>query len=40
MKLKRRVIHTKYKPQIEAMYGDPAGGHSVDLARETASAAD
>jgi len=30
MKLKRRVIHTKYKDQIEAMYGDPPGGHSVD----------
>ena len=36
MKLKRRVIHSKYKPQIEAMYGDPAGGHSVDPAREAA----
>jgi long-chain acyl-CoA synthetase len=30
MKLKRRVIHHKYEPQIEAMYGDPPGGHSVD----------
>jgi long-chain acyl-CoA synthetase len=30
MKLKRRVIHTKYKEQIEAMYAEPAGGHSVD----------
>jgi long-chain acyl-CoA synthetase len=39
MKLKRRVIHSKYKPQIEAMYGDPAGGHSVDPARETAGTA-
>jgi long-chain acyl-CoA synthetase len=39
MKLKRRVIHAKYKPQIEAMYTDPAGGHSVDLQRETASTA-
>jgi long-chain acyl-CoA synthetase len=37
MKLKRRVIHTKYQPQIEAMYGDPAGGHSVDPAREAAA---
>jgi long-chain acyl-CoA synthetase len=39
MKLKRRVIHAKYKPQIEAMYADPAGGHSVDPQRETASTA-
>jgi long-chain acyl-CoA synthetase len=39
MKLKRRVIHAKYKPQIEAMYTDPAGGHSVDPQRETASTA-
>jgi long-chain acyl-CoA synthetase len=38
MKLKRRVIHTKYQPQIEAMYSDPPGGHSVDPARETAGA--
>ena len=30
MKLKRRVIHTKYKDQVEAMYADPPGGHSVD----------
>ena len=30
MKLKRRVIHTKYKDQVEAMYAEPPGGHSVD----------
>ena len=36
MKLKRRVIHSKYQPQIEAMYGDPPGGHSVDPEREAA----
>jgi long-chain acyl-CoA synthetase len=30
MKLKRRVIHTKYKSQVDAMYADPPGGHSVD----------
>jgi len=30
MKLKRRVIESKYKPEIDAMYGDPPGGHSVD----------
>jgi long-chain acyl-CoA synthetase len=30
MKLKRRVIEAKYLPQIEAMYGHPPGGHSVD----------
>ena len=30
MKLKRRVIESKYRPEIEAMYGDPAGGHAVD----------
>ena len=34
MKLKRRVIESKYKPQIEAMYGDPPGGHSVDSTHE------
>jgi long-chain acyl-CoA synthetase len=39
MKLKRRVIHTKYQPQIEAMYAEPPGGHSVDPAREAAHAA-
>ena len=38
MKLKRRVIHSKYKQQIEAMYAEPAGGHSVDPTRETAEA--
>jgi long-chain acyl-CoA synthetase len=30
MKLKRRVIHAKYKDEVEAMYADPPGGHSVD----------
>jgi long-chain acyl-CoA synthetase len=35
LKLKRRVINSKYEPQIEAMYGDPPGGHSVDPARGT-----
>jgi long-chain acyl-CoA synthetase len=30
MKLKRRVIHAKYKEQVEAMYADPPGGNSVD----------
>ncbi len=39
MKLKRRVIYTKYQPQIDAMYGEPAGGHSVDPVREAAQAA-
>jgi len=34
MKLKRRVIYSKYEPQIEAMYADPPGGHAVDAARE------
>ena len=29
MKLKRRVIYTKYKDQIDAMYAQPPGGHSV-----------
>jgi long-chain acyl-CoA synthetase len=36
MKLKRRVIHSKYQAQIEAMYAEPPGGHSVDPAREAA----
>ena len=31
MKLKRRVIHAKYKDQVEAMYADPPGGHSVEV---------
>jgi len=39
MKLKRRVIESKYKPQIEAMYSEPPGGHSVDPDRETAATA-
>ena len=37
MKLKRRVIETKYQQQIDAMYGDPPGGHSVDPDREAVS---
>jgi long-chain acyl-CoA synthetase len=37
MKLKRRVIATKYQPQIEAMYASPPGGHSVDPEREMAN---
>jgi long-chain acyl-CoA synthetase len=39
MKLKRRVIHSKYQPQIEAMYAEPPGGHSVDPQREGAATA-
>jgi long-chain acyl-CoA synthetase len=34
LKLKRRVINTKYLPQIEAMYATPPGGHAVDPERE------
>ena len=34
MKLKRRVIYSKYSPQIEAMYATPPGGHAVDPSRE------
>jgi long-chain acyl-CoA synthetase len=30
MKLKRRVINTKYKDHVDAMYGDPPAGHSVE----------
>ena len=37
MKLKRRVINTKYGPQIEAMYGDQPGGHDVDAERAGAN---
>ncbi|HEV2028578.1 MAG TPA: AMP-dependent synthetase/ligase [Candidatus Dormibacteraeota bacterium] len=39
MKLKRRVIHSKYQAQIEAMYAEPPGGHSVDPDREAAEMA-
>ena len=38
LKLRRKVIEAKYQPQIEAMYGQPPGGHSVDPERKTASA--
>jgi long-chain acyl-CoA synthetase len=39
MKLKRRVIHTKYKDQIEGMYAQPPGGHSVDTEHNGSDAA-
>jgi long-chain acyl-CoA synthetase len=39
MKLKRRVIHTKYKDQIDAMYAEPPGGHSVDADHNGSGAA-
>ncbi len=34
LKLKRRVIHSKYQPQIDAMYAQTPGGHAVDSERE------
>jgi len=37
MKLKRRVINTKYSPQIEAMYDDHPGGHHVEGERAEAA---
>src|SRR6266853_5755010 len=37
MKLKRRVINTKYSPQIESMYSDKPGGHDVDGERAEAA---
>ncbi len=40
MKLKRRVIHTKYKDEVEAMYADPPGGHSVDAEHNGSVATD
>lgn len=38
MKLKRRVINTKYALQIEAMYGEVPGGHDVEGERADARA--
>jgi long-chain acyl-CoA synthetase len=39
MKLKRRVIHTKYKDQVDAMYAEPPGGHPVDAEPNGSSSA-
>jgi long-chain acyl-CoA synthetase len=39
MKLKRRVIHTKYKDQVDAMYAEPPGGHPVDAEHNGSSPA-
>ena len=38
LKLRRKVIESKYGPQIDAMYSTPPGGHSVDPEREVARA--
>ncbi|HEY1163421.1 MAG TPA: AMP-binding protein, partial [Candidatus Dormibacteraeota bacterium] len=40
MKLKRRVINAKYKDQVDAMYADPPGGHSVDTDHNGSAATD
>src|SRR5216683_2018479 len=37
MKLKRRVINSKYSSQIESMYSDQPGGHDVDGERAEAA---